>query len=457
MAGSGSDFHKSSQSQHRVKKTLSIFILILGGLILTWKWMGGGTRLFLSPPEILGGVVRTDDPGGGRIYYLTSQWEKRVSRIGGGRSSSSTRTVSWLNVDLWELDATTAQPLSRRRIKRDKVNADAKALGMEQGVLWARIPELVGIRLADGVIVADRTKIEARNPKLAGLMPKPPQAAYFLTESMQPLKFDIQTGMIVRLDDARQVRIDPLTLEATPYVPPRSQDKPPGSKEIATQSSRTAVISPSNGMNWWAMVRGLAMPRTDGEGEWLGLIAESELAGMQDRLIVSHQMDFSVPRRHRLYQAKLKQVKDFLGPRMEYRNPVVLPESPEFLMAGLLTQESGGSNAQSAMWRRNPDSVFVLSRDRLGDEGRLQLARISGPKGAPVWSVALPLSQMCAWIPGERHAVMLGPAPSAPRSPMAEKDENPIMQFVAIDLDTGALNSFNPDLHRDWPTQGIPK
>jgi hypothetical protein len=437
-----------------VNKTLSIFILILGGLILTWKWMGGATRLFLSPPEILGGVVRTDDPGGGRLYYLTSQWEKRVSRIGGGRASSSLRTVSWLNVDLWELDAATAQPLSRRRIKRDKVNADAKALGMEHGILWARIPELAGIRLADGVIVADRTKIEARNPGLAGLMPKPPQAAFFLTESMQPLKFDLQAGMIVRLNDARQVRIDPLTLEATPYVAPRSQNNP---QESATRSNRTMVIQPGNGMNWWAMVRGLAMPRTDGEGEWLGLLAESELAEMQERHAVSHQMDFSVPRRHRLYRAKLKQVKEFLEPRMDFRNPVVLPESPEFLTAGLLTQESGGSSAQSAMWRRNPDSVFVLSRDRLGDEGRLQLARISGPKGAPVWSVALPLSHMSAWLPGERHAVMLGPDPSATRSPMAEENENPIMQIVAIDLDTGTLNSFNPDLHRDWPTQGIPK
>ncbi len=435
-----------------MKKAFMVFLLFLGGIMLIWKWVGGAYGLHLTPPEILGGVVRTDDDAGGRLYYLTSQWEKRTTRMG-SRSGSSYRTVGWLNIDLWELDSTTAQPLSRRRIKREKVNADSKALGTEQGVLWARIPELVGIRLADGVIVADRAKIEARNPSLSGLIPKPPQSAIFLTESMQPLKFDPQAGMIVRLDDARIVRIDPVTLEATPHVAPRPEDKPPVPAENTAPAARAAVISPSNGMDWYAMVRGIAMPRPEGGGEWLGLLADTDLAMMRDRHIVNSQMDFSVPRRQRLYRAELKQVKDFFGPRMEYRNPTVLPESPEFLMAGLLTLGPGDSNSVTALWRREPDSVFVLSRDRLGEEGRLQLARISGPKGAPVWSVALPLSAMSAWVPGDRHAVMLGPAPSAPRSPMAEDGENPVLQVVAIDLDTGTLNSFNPDLHRDWPVK----
>jgi hypothetical protein len=432
-----------------------LFIFVLGAFILAWKANLFGSRLFLSPPEIMGGVVRTDEAAGGRLYYLTSQWEKRVSRVGGSRSSSSVRTVSWLNTDLWELDAATAQPLFRRRIRRAKVHGDARALGMEQGVLWARIPELVGIRLSDGEIVADSAKIEARNPSLAGFMPKPPQVGIFLTESMQPLKFSPQSGMVVRLDDAREVRIDPITLEATAYVAPKTPDKALSvSPEASAPPVRMAPVPLANGMDWYAMVRGLAMHGPDGGGQWLGLLAESELAELQERHVVSHQMDFSVPRRQRLYRAELKTLQEFLGPRTTYLNPAVLPESPEFLMAGLLTQGPGGSSGQSAMWRREPDSVFVLSRDRLGDEGRLQLARISGPKGVPVWSVALPLSNMGAWIPGERHALMLGPAPSAPRSPMAEEGENPVSQILSIDLKTGAVQSFNPDLHRDWPVHG---
>jgi hypothetical protein len=442
-----------------MKKAFSVLLVILVcGLVLAWKLRGFGTSVFLSPPEILGGVVRTEEPAGGRLYYLTSQWEKRISRIGSSRNSSI-KTVSWLNIDLWELDATTAQPLFRRRLKQAKVNGDAKAMGMEQGILWARVPELVGIRLADGAIVADSAKIEARNPSLASFMPKPPQDGIFLTESMQPLKFSPESGMVVRLDDARQVRINPLTLEATPYVAPKEVEKAaPGSVEASAPPSRMAVVPLANGMDWYAMVRGLAMMRPDGSGEWLGLLAEPELTELQERHVISHQMNFSVPARQRLYRAQIKTEQEFLGPRSQYLNPTVLPESPEFLMAGLLTQGPGGSSQQPALWRREPDSVFVLSRDRLGDEGRLQLARVSGPKGEAVWNVALPLSNMSAWIPGERHALMLGPDPSAQRSPMAEEGENPASHIVAIDLKTGAVQSFNPDLHRDWPVhEGSPE
>jgi len=436
----------------------SLLVILVVGILLVWKWNSFGPRLFLTPPEILGGVVRTDGESGGRLYYLTGQWEKRVSRIG-SRSSSSTKTVSWLNIDLWELDTATAQPLSRRRISRSKVNGDNKALGMEQGVLWARIPELVGIRLTDGEVIVDSAKIETRNPSLAGLMPKPAQAGTFLPESMQALKFTPESGMVVRLDDARQVRIDPLTLEATPFVAPREEETGKGNSnelEASTPAARVAVHGLSNGMDWYAMLRGVTMLRPDGSGQWLGLLADTELAQMQESHIVSHQMDFTTPRRHRLYRAEVKVSQDFMGRGGGYQDVTVLPQSPEFLMAGLLTQGPGGSSGQSAMWRREPDSVFVLSRDRLGDAGRLQLARISGPDGVPVWSVALPLADMSAWLPGERHALILGPDPSAPRSPMAEENENPISQILAIDLKTGAVQSFNPDLHRDWPAQGNP-
>lgn len=431
-----------------------LFILTLVGLALVLKWKNFGSQIFLSPPEIMGGVVRTDGEEGGRLYYLTSQWEKRVSRIG-GRSSSSTRTIGFLNIDLWELDTATAQPLFRRRIRQAKVHGDSKALGLEQGILWARIPELVGIRLTDGEIVVDSAKIEARNPSLAGFMPKPAQAGTFLPDSMQPVKFTTESGVVVRLDDAREVRVDPLTLEATPYVAPKEADKAsPPSLETPAPPARMVPVPLANGMDWWAMVRGLVMQGPEGGGQWLGLLAEPELEQMRERHVISHQMDFSVPRRQRLYRAEIKTQQDFLGLSATYQNAAVLPESPEFLMAGLLIQEPGRSGEPSAMWRREPDSVFVLSRDRLGDEGRLQLARISGPKGVPVWNTALPFSNMSAWIPGERHAIMLGTDPSAQRSPMAEEGENPINHILSIDLKTGAIQSFNPGLHRDWPVHG---
>jgi hypothetical protein len=426
----------------------SLIFLGLVALVGFWKLGLFESKLFLTPPEILGGPVRQSDDHGDRLYYLTSQWEKRISRAGGTRFSSNQKTTSWLNIDLWVLDVTTAQPMFRKRLKRDKVNGDLAAMGVEQGILWARIPELAGIRLSDGVIVTDTGKIEARNSKLTGMIPKPPQLGTFLPESMQPLKFDPAAGMIVRLDDARQVRIDPLTLEATPYV------ADPEGKKPAT-ADRKAVERISNGMDWYAMVRGVTMKRPDGDMDWLGLMAESELAMAKSMKAVSHQMDFTQPKRHRLYRARLDAFKTDFGIGHHFVDPVALPESPEFLMAGLLAADTGSYEKQTALWRRDPDSVFVLSRDRLGEDGRLQLARISGPAGKPVWSKALPLSNMSAWLPGEDHAIMLGLDPSAQRSPMAQEGENPVMQIVSINLKTGTLTPFNPDLNRDWPAENI--
>lgn len=437
-----------------MKKTLFILSLIVGFAFVAWKHSLFTGNLTYGTAELLGGVVRTDDPAGGRLYYLTGQWEKRLTRIGNSRNSTL-KTTSWHNIDLWEIDAATAQPLHRRRIKREKVNADCKAMGMEQGILWARIPELVGIRLSDGRLVADKAKIEAKNPTLAGLIPKPPGSAFFLTESMQPLKFDPDIGMIVRLDDARLVRIDPLTLEATPHTARPSDSKAPVPADPSALPVRSKVVSPSNGMDWYAMVRGLTIEKPGSLGDWLGLLAEDELARVKEqKTYMTHQMDFTTPRRHRLYRGELRHIDSFMGRSVEYHNLQPLPDAPEFLMAGLLTQGPGGFGRQSALWHRDPDSVFVISRDRLGDEGHMQLARISGPKGVPVWNISLPVTALSAWLPGERHAIILGPDPTAKRSPMAEENDNPVLQILSIDLTTGKLSTFNPDLHRDWPVDG---
>lgn len=438
-----------------MKKALLTLSLIVGFCFFAWKLLAKNS-LFLATPEILGGVVRVDDGKGSRLFYLTGQWEKRIIRVGSSRNTSS-KTLSWHNVDLWEIDAASGQPLHRRRIKRDKVNADMKAMGTEEGILWARIPELVGIRLSDGQIVADKAKIEAKNPSIATLIPKPPGSAFFLTDSQQPLKFEPDTGMIVRLDDARMVRIDPVTLEATPHVPRTSDSKSAAPTNPSAPPARSKVISPANGMDWYAMVRSLTVAKPGTLGTWLGLLSEDERAKLNERNAgVSYQMDFTTPRRHRLYRAELRKIEDFMSARIEYQNLEPLPDAPEFLMAGLLIEGPVESDQPTAMWRREPDSVFVISRDRLGEEGRMQMARISGPKGVPVWSISLPISNLSAWIPGEKQAFILGPDPSAKRSPMAEENENTVFQILSIDLTDGKLSVFNPDFHRDWPVTKPP-
>lgn len=429
----------------------AFFFLLIAAVAGLTIWIRLSNRVSLGQAEILGGVVRTEIGDAERLYYLTSQWEKRIF-FTSGRASASRKTASSLNIDLWEIDAATAEPLSRRRLKRVEVNLDSTALGMEQGILWARIPELVGIRLADGVIVVDHEKIAQRNPSIAGVFPKPPETFQMLPSSMQPLRFSAEGGMVVRLDDAREVRIDPVTAEATPYIAKKQDAEPPA--EAPPAPPRTEVFSPRNGMDWAAMLRGIVLPPNADGKKWIGLLTEPDLAMMLENSALSSQMDFTKPQRSRLYRATLHEETSFMGTKIQHQNPTALPESPEFLMGGLLIQESSDSYTKSVMWRSEPDSVFVLSRDRLGDEGRMQIARISIDKGAPVWSVALPISNLSAWLPGEHHAIILGPDPSAPRSPMAEENDNTAHHILSLDLATGEWKSFNPDLHRDWPIEG---
>ena len=413
------------------------------------------TRHFLTPPDVSGGPVRIADASGDRVYLLTTQWQKRQLFFSGRAVSSRGRTVSQLNVDLWVLDAATAQLVFRRRIREAEVNADAAAMGVDQGVMWARLPELVGIRLSDGEIVADRERIAARNPVLAGLLPLPPDSATFLTQQMQPHKFTADAGLVIRLDDARRVRIDPVTLQASPYEPPREEESRDRAARAPLGSGRVVIESMANGMEWRAMVRGLLVDKPGGGNEWLALLAESELSQLKShRPTVGAQMDFTEPRRHRLYRVSLEPVEDFFGKRLEFGKAQVLPESPDFLMAGLLIQDRPSYQEQSALWRRNPDSVFVLSRDRLGDAGRLQLARVTGPRGRPAWTTALPLSNLSSWLPGERHAVMIGPAPGVPQPPGAEENENAPVHVLSIDLDTGALRAFDLGQNRGTPAIG---
>lgn len=431
--------------------------ILLALLVIAFLVARIGGRYSLSPPDVRGGVVRLQDASGDRLYFLTTQWHQRkVSRYGRTITAQS-RTISWLYTDLWVLDVATAQPVLRRRLKRAKVNPDSVAMGVDQGVLWARVPELIGIRLADGEIVADSVRIEARNPALAGLLPKPPESAIFLTQDMQPLKFIADVGLVILLADARRVHVDPLTLAATPYSAPDRRGAAIAAAAGQPGPRRIPLHGLSNGTDWRTLLRGLRLDSQSEVQPWMGLIADEELAdpATLGQHVIANWWDYSKPQRQRLYRAELRPVENAYGKVLGMMPPVPLPDTPEFVMGGLLTEGESSWQTHPALRRRDPDSVFVLSRDRLGEGGHLQLARIAAPEGRVLWSGPLPLSDMSVWLPGERHALMVGPDSSAPRSAMAEENENPAMQIVSIDLVSGAVRNFSLDVHRDWPVDEI--
>jgi hypothetical protein len=423
--------------------------LVLGAAaFVALLWFGWRSERVFGPPDIAGGIVRVATPAGERIAFVTTQWESRVITLGGGRHSGSTRRrISDVHADLWLLDAATAQPLQRLRLASAKQLGDVRALGVDQGVLWVQLPALVGIRLADGARVADRARIEAANPALAGLLPAPSEATVRLPSYMQRLLFTPGEGLVVVLEDARRVRIDPLTLQAAPAAAPGTAVPP--------AEGRLPMRSVAAGMQWNALLRGVSIGSDKQPRDWLGLIAEHELARIAKEGQATAVPDYAQPARYKLYRARYEPFDNFFGRHWRLRGVEPLPQATEYLQAGLLA-ENPDLHQRRPLLRRGPDSVFLLHRERLGDDGRLQIARIAGPAGTPVWQTALPLSRLSAWMPGDRHALLVGAWNGAERHPTAELRDNPVPQIVALDLDSGAFASFNLDLRRDWPATAPP-
>jgi hypothetical protein len=409
-----------------------------------------------GPARVANGVLRLASDQGDRLAFLTSQWERRHVYLGGLRTGGSRRSVAHLHIDFWLVDVATARPLRRVRLRTDKQLGDVAVLGADRGILWARLPDLIGLRLADGSVVADRARVAAANPALASVLPQPPDRTLFLTPQQQRLRFTLADGLVMLLDDGRRVRLDPSTLQA--HVLGAAAEAEP---EAATTAQRRRALAPANGMQWNAMVRGLNIARADRNTErnldWLGLVAEREVAQIAREGQTTSVPDFTRPERFKLYRGRLRPETTHFGVRHRLELVQPLPEAPEFLFAGLAVEDPQ-ANPTRALWRRDPDSVFVLHRDRLGDAGRWLLSRIAGPAGRVVWRAELPLSDVGLWLPGEpnaRHALLLGTWLNAPRSPWAEEREDPSMQIASVDLDTGAMAAFNLDVERNWPLTPI--
>jgi hypothetical protein len=445
-----------------MRKLLVAIPLLLGIAWVVAAFLQRDSSFVYGPPQLAGGVVQVSLPQGERIVFMTTQWEKRVSYLGGGRySSSSRRTWSKLQVDVWQLDANTAHPVRRTRIASADMLGDVAALGVERGVLWARLPDVVGIRLEDGSIVADRARIEAANPSLKGLLPVPAPGLYRLPDSMQRMRFSVAEGLVILLEDGRRVRLDPTTLQASAVVPrPANAPTPPP----AADTQRLEMKRLATRMQWDALTRGLGMVAAGGAGssgssgassktstmQWLGLVAEHEVEQVGRDGTLTSVPNYATPARYRLYRGKIESQQSFMGVRQRFSLVAPLAEAPEWLQAGLLV-ERPEANPRIALWRREPDSVFVLHRDRLGDDGRWTIERIAGPAGRSVWKAELPLSHFELWAPGERQALVAGGWRAAERHTSAEPNEDLVPQFAVIDYASGLRGVFNLDRQRDWP------
>ncbi len=419
---------------------LAVLFVVRGGRVVS-TLLGLDANHGLQPALFQTAPLRTTQNGVDRVYVVSTQ--QQTLRFRGGRSISEART-DYLHIDLWAINAATATVAWRRRLhsfKDDEIGGRIlpgfAILGADGETLWLNVEGPLGVSLADGHVIADHARIEQRNPKLAGMRVLEPGYVAFG-----------RTGLQVTLNDASQWRIDARDLSAAP------RDTPVGDPagivaiaERASDNSRFQIRSLTAGQSWLGVL-------TDTEADALShppVIPGSdptERPGVMQRFLaenhVPQALNEPLLQPYRLWKAQVKQVSaappdwpkslpDNWGSRAEFSAYNVLPESPIFLQAGLLRD---GSSSKAALWYRNPDSILVLHMDKLGGAGRLQLTRVSGPLGKPVWQVPLPMTALASVMRGTKDLVLFGRG-SLPNDGQSDDDHPQHHQLVRIDVAGG--------------------
>lgn len=371
-----------------------------------------------SVADVQGPPVRATTPAGERVMLLTSQWHTFRSP---GRTNRTSYTR--LYVDVWGFDGRTGQPVWRRRISDDRagVNMGRTLLGVHGGVLWLLDgQQLLGLDPATGAVTADAAAFEAANPALRGVVPA--EARY--------IRFDPK-GLSFTAADGSDWRLTGNGAQTAPDGPRLDLDAQRAEPEAGV--FLPARVAGGNG-TWAFYSRGLRVG-----DRWLGLLAEPEVEGFQKAGGIGGVDPKRYPRT-RVWSARVGSRNTFFGPRPTFGDFAPLPEGPEFLTAGLL--EDGRCCHRPPILVRDPDSVLVLHRDRLGEGSRLRLTRVTGPGGKPAWTADLPVESLEAVMPGETTLVLLGARNEPPLVRRRGWRPESVDHLVTIDLATGRQSVY---------------
>ncbi len=369
---------------------------------------------------LFGAPVFAKTAEGERAYLLTGQWQR--VRPPGKNSQAFEYTV--LHVDMWALDTTTAKPVWRKRLETERGGGmiDRQFLGVDGNAVWLLLHDkLVALSASDGSVIAPVGRVEEGNPELKGMMPK--EARYF--------QFD-HRGLCITGADARMWRVDPVTFKVTEVVP---VPQPP--KEGAF---RPEFITP--GGNGLHLVRGLDMTTS-----WIGLLTDEEAKAFEESN-TSAWLTEEV--RRRVWGAQVSVGKGDFGDIRDYTELKPLPEAPEFLDAGLLREYSQAQQLP-ALWVTDPASVFILHRERLGEAGKLRLARVSGPVGKVEWEAPLPLTNVQSVKKMEKHILLFGHEYLEGDPDISDALRDSPHRLVSVEIATGAVHFHTHSVSETHP------
>lgn len=387
-------------------------------------------------------LLRAARPAGPRVYLLSAREQLPRSRRLGVNTLSPTEE---LQVDLWCFDADTLQPVWVRRLLTEPGGRpyDLHLFGLDGDRLWLYLRGLVAVDADSGEIVLDADGLVGRNPDLDGRLKG--EARYY--------GFDA-AGFYLTDDQARQWRIDSDTGQAVAVTPEPA-------------AARDKVVLPA----LWLPIatNAFKLRGVELDSHWLGLLSAADRARLAPPAattepagaLAQHQASMREPRylpsvgtdRYRLWRADIRQVsaappdwpRDFpdnWGHRNVYENWQPLQAAPEFLDAGLLHTGRG----ENPLWARDPDSVFVLDRERIGNDQPLQLSRIAGPDGRVVWRRQLPISVLQSVLPGGDQVVLFGRRyPVDETAVVGDPYHRSREWLVSVNLASGELRDYELD------------
>jgi len=391
------------------KLAVGTLVLLIVGAALIFGWMSMNQSV--TDLGLLGKPLHVPGPGGGKVYYLTGQWRTLFSTF--GRHVRTTTTTTDLYVDLWAIRAEDAKPLWRRRLSAERNGAmrDRAILGAQGDALWLLIkgqPTAVSLETGDPLLKLGQ--IEERNPALRGLVPTEERFYEFDTHGLRFVALDGRAWRVSKDFIA--------TVEAV---------KPEGTGEARIPGYFAPYAT------HMFQVRSLDIP-----GAWLGLLTDEDAKQLEEYSSIG---GLNRELRYRLWHAKVDTAARAAGERTNYEALVPLPDSPEFLGGGLLTEYLYGPQTNT-IWLREPDSVLVLHREKLGHLGKLRLTRVAGPEGTIVWDVTLPMTILQSVMRDEKSVVLFGkenfpdPPGAGPSDPTRDAPE----RLLAVDFATGAVH-----------------
>jgi hypothetical protein len=258
-----------------------------------------------------------------------------------------------------------------------KLRNDAKLLGSDGRRVWIYADALVGLDLSTKQRVGF-AELSQANPSLAQFW-------------VQEGKFYSVGGVVPKLRlkvaDARQFELDPVTLVGTAYEDEKwakAKSYEESRQQWAEYNEKMSMFGVGPDVYFW---KGAKI----GESEWFGLMSVED-AGKVGQ--------FGAPTGRAIRDGKthgLWRVKDRIAQRVG---------SVEYLDAGLLREEKSARPVRL----EGPAGYLVMHRSRLGQDGTLLVTRVD-LEGKKIWEINTGIRKLDQVLPDAKYLGLVGDEP----------------------------------------------